>query len=644
MENNKHSITFQSIFKIGTVCSVDGRTVRVKVDKLKNSSHLFYKGELVKNVSVGSYLKIIKGFIPIIGKVEKEIILPNNNLNESNYFNEDDLIERELTIKLVGYLESNNYLRGIKELPLIGNECFLLTNDEFEKIHYFVKNEDDVPLKIGTLASDHLIPIELGVNVIFSGHIGIFGNTGSGKSYTLSKLYKQLFVRYGNNSSFKENAKFLFFDFNGEYSGKDTIVSNKKIYNLSTRHKDNDDRKDKIPLTDADMLNLDLLCIFANATEKTQRPFIKRCINLYKHIRTKEEDVYGMMESEEHLKNIIRNQIGQILFMSDKIKSALLLDYIEQILPPIDQSIDDYQNIRDDIGFHDTSHYYYLLKADNAPDKEPYQNKFVEHPELIQETKLYKHVDKFKLNDNFIETFIVIMYIQLIYDVLGNRAMNEHIAPAIRKLESAKNDIGKLFDFSDNNASFWGENNIVVINLNETNLDAKKMLPMIVCRKLYDAHKKKREKDLSYLNIIVDEAHNILSYQSKRESETWKDYRLEVFEEIIKEGRKFGVFMTIASQRPSDISSTIISQLHNFFIHRLINEHDIEMVSRTISYLDKISVESLPILPTGTCIIAGQFAEMPIVIQIDKIEEQHKPINETIDVVKKWMSDEQSQQ
>jgi len=142
---------------------------------------------------------------------------------------------------------------------------------------------------------------------------------------------------------------------------------------------------------------------------------------------------------------------------------------------------------------------------------------------------------------------------------------------------------------------------------------------------------------LSYLNIIVDEAHNILSYQSNRESETWKDYRLEVFEEIIKEGRKFGVFMTIASQRPSDISSTIISQLHNYFIHRLVNENDIEKVNNAISYLDKISVESLPILSTGVCVIAGQLAEMPIIVQIDRIEDKHKPINETIDVVAKWI-------
>lgn len=157
----------------------------------------------------------------------------------------------------------------------------------------------------------------------------------------------------------------------------------------------------------------------------------------------------------------------------------------------------------------------------------------------------------------------------------------------------------------------------------------------MLTNKLYNEHKK-AGKAQKYLNLIVDEAHNILSYQSTRESEEWKDYRLEVFEEIIKEGRKFGVFMTIASQRPSDISSTIISQLHNYFIHRLVNEKDIQQVNNTISYLDKVSVESLPILSTGVCVIAGQLAEMPLVVQIGKIEAGFRPENETIDIENIW--------
>ena len=619
MTNNSDIILFQSVFKVGTVSSVDGREVRIKVGRDKNSSHLIYKGELIKNVSVGSYVKILKGFIPIIGKVEKEYIEPSKEKQESNYPSREDRIDRILFIKLLGYFEEDRYCRGIKELPLIDNECYLLTNEEFNKIHSFVKGDNDVPLKIGTLASDSFVSIELGVKALFSSHIGIFGNTGSGKSYTLSKLYRQLFVYYENNVNFTKNAKFLFFDFNGEYAGKNVIVSEKKVYNLSTRTK-----KDTLPLTNEDLLNLDLLCIFANATEKTQKPFIKRCIKLVKNIN----------DNLDKFKNFLKKQIIDILCMSDKMKADLLIDYVEEILLPNDETVTwQEETLRKDFSFHDTNRYFYIGHKDNA-----YQNNIRENNSLATNIKIYKQVNDFKFSNNFIDNFIKIMYMQLIYDVLGNRAMNEHIAPAIKKLESVALDIDKLFDFSGQEDDFWDYKNIVVVNLSKVNTESKKMIPMVLAHKLYSEHKEKKEDDLTYLNIIVDEAHNILSYQSNRESETWKDYRLEVFEEIIKEGRKYGVFMTIASQRPHDISETIISQLHNYFIHRLVNEKDIEKVNNTISYLDKVSVESLPILSTGVCVIAGLLAEMPIVVQIDTIEDENKPNNETIDVVSKWLS------
>lgn len=615
---NSDIVLFQSIFRIGNVISVNGRDVRIKVDRDKNSSHLIYKGELIKNVSVGSYLKIIKGFITIICKVESEFLQPNKEENDSMYSANEEKFERTLGVQLIGYFENNKYCRGIKELPLIDNDCYILTNEEFNKIHYFVKDETDIPLRIGTLASDSFTSIELGVATLFSSHIGIFGNTGSGKSYTLSKIYRQLFVQYKNNQSFKENAKFLFFDFNGEYSGINAIIEGKKIYNLSTR---DDNGRDKIPLSNEDMLNLDLLCIFANATEKTQRPFIKRCIELFKKI-DKEDD------KKKYFHNILRKQIKEILCMSDKVKGDLLINYVEQILPPKTDSNGIPKSLHQGIDFKNNGGYYF---TDNNTS-----NNIQSNPMLAENTVLYKQVDSCTFDTCFIDKFIKIMYVQLIYDVLGNRAMNEHIAPAINKLKSIEKDITKLFDFSSANKDFWNDNNIVVINLSNINLDSKKMIPMLLAHKLYTEHKAKKEKDLTYLNIIIDEAHNILSYQSNRESETWKDYRLEVFEEIIKEGRKYGVFMTIASQRPSDISSTIISQLHNYFIHRLVNEYDIEMINRTISYLDKVSVESLPILSTGVCVVAGQLAEMPIVVQIDKIEDMNKPLNETINVVSKW--------
>lgn len=614
MEQNKNIAIFNSVFRIGVVHSVDGRVVKVLVDKDKNNSHLIFQGQLIKNVAVGSYVKVLKGFETIVGKVESEYI-ETDKVVSVQYSSQEELIKRFLIIKLIGHIEGNSYVKGLTELPLIANECHLLTNKEFEMIHSF-GSKDDVFIKIGSIASDPLVPISLGVNKLFASHIGIFGNTGSGKSYTLAKIYRQLFLTFKNNVSFKKNANFLFYDFNGEYSKENAIIEGKKIYDLSTRTAEG---KDKIPLSEEDMLDENLLCIFASATEKTKRPFIVRCINLYRSING----------DADKFKNYLRQKIVEILQMSDKVKGDLLIDYVEEILPRNNQNGIDV-GLRHNFSFHSRSQCYYINYTDNSIFLNNTNN---EH--YIYELPIYRQVDLFSFGENFIKNFIKIMYLRLIYDMLSNRAMNEHIAPAINKLKSNEKNIEKVFDFTEKLGSFWSDSNIVIINLCNVNTDMKKLIPLLLTNKLYRNYKENR-KDNGYLNIIVDEAHNILSYQSTRESESWKDYRLEVFEEIIKEGRKFGVFMTIASQRPSDISSTIISQLHNYFIHRLMNEKDIQQVNNTISYLDKVSVESLPILSTGVCVLAGQLAEMPIVVQIDRIEEENKPQNETIDLIKAW--------
>ena len=129
---------------------------------------------------------------------------------------------------------------------------------------------------------------------------------------------------------------------------------------------------------------------------------------------------------------------------------------------------------------------------------------------------------------------------------------------------------------------------------------------------------------------------NILSAQSTRESETWKDYRLELLEEIIKEGRKFGTFVTIASQRPADISPTIVSQLHNFFIHRLVNDRDLFLIDNTISTLDAVSRSLIPGLSQGCCVVTGTAFELPMVIQVDRLPSGKQPASEDVDLDKLW--------
>ena len=229
------------------------------------------------------------------------------------------------------------------------------------------------------------------------------------------------------------------------------------------------------------------------------------------------------------------------------------------------------------------------------------------------------------------------MYIQLINDVISNRAQNEHIAPVINKLKSFSKEFSKVFRITDND-DIWNGYNIVVFDMNDCNLGVKKMIPMLISYHLYE-EQKQSEKGASFLNIIIDEAHNILSYESLRESESFKDFRLETFEEIIKEGRKFGTFLTISSQRPSDISSTIVSQIHNYLIHRLVNNKDIEMIEKAVSYLDKLSIESLPILPVGACILSGIVTDLPVIIQVEELPQNLIPQSQTLKLDKLWNDD-----
>src|SRR5262245_19825352 len=146
----------------------------------------------------------------------------------------------------------------------------------------------------------------------------------------------------------------------------------------------------------------------------------------------------------------------------------------------------------------------------------------------------------------------------------------------------------------------------------------RKTIQRLLSKKIYAEHNK--ETTDHTLTVIIDEAHNILSSESFREAENWKDYRLETFEEIIKEGRKFGVFVTIASQRPNDISPTITSQAHNYFIHRLINERDLQTIATAVSYIDRPMQESIPTLATGTCIFSGVVSAVPLKLNIRALD------------------------
>lgn len=633
MLDNDHVLERDDVFRVGHVLAVEGRRVRIGVDKLKNSSHLVFNGGIVRNVSVGGYIKIAKGFAELIATVDGEHIEEDRGARPGYQRAEDRLI-RILDVSLIGYIESQKFRRGNRELPLLDNECFILTESEFNAIHTFVA-DDASSLRLGKLAMEPTQPVLLGVDEVFGSHIGIFGNTGSGKSYTLAKLYHELFAKYGTDPGFQERARFVFIDFNGEYisrapKGNDlestailTDLPIKREYKLSTRSSTGD----RVPLPTAVVTDPTFWTVLLDATERTQAPFLSRVL---------ESDYWDRkLQEPADLLGVMADMISRATKSSDSsVDRQTVINFLAEVQTclggsapnGLEKLIDDF---RQNLHYNATQRQFYwgtwgpqYITADAANWAEFTSDKV---------RALDLDFSGIEPGIDLIRFKIVLQYYS---DVISGFSNREHLSPLIKRMETRVPDIKKLVITTDDNA--YAEA-VVVVSLRDVNLAMRKVIPMLLCKYLYDEKKKKEESNNdSLLNLVIDEAHNILSTESTRESEAWRDYRLETFEEIVKEGRKFGVFLTVASQRPHDISATIISQLHNYFLHRLVNDLDVKAIENAVSYLDRVSFDSLPILPTGVCIFSGVAAPIPVMVNVDPVEARFEPNSRTMSITETW--------
>lgn len=616
-------LIYASIFNIGSVYSVKGKDIIIKVNKDKNLPHLFFKGKTIKNVSVGlsNYVKIIKGFTEIICKVEGEYLEEDKYQSNKNYINEKQKINRYLNVSIFGFYDDDNlFQHGIKEMPLIGSECRLLSRNEFENLHQLSK-KNELSICLGSLIDEETQTIDISVKKLFAGHIGIFGNTGCGKSNTLAKMYTELFKLRSASINFRTKSKFIFIDFNGEYSKEENdgiLTKDKKVYKLRTK----DNNGTKYPIAKTEIEKLELLSILLDATEKTQKPFLHRAI----------DNDWFDKENENYSKEIqqIKQKLKDILERKNRDFNIPFLKKFIQDFEQLGFNLVNHINNIDDLKYHaeKCSFYYFDTQIDDARYSDRDINDF------LKQDGFFKISIKSDLSDLQKIQFKILN--QYYYEIINGYANQEHISPLISRLKKRFDMLNKIFDIKNSVVSST-VNNIEIIDLKNVNLEIKKVIPLLICKTNYDEQKNRRDNDkYNSLNIIIDEAHNILSDNSNREAESWKDYRLETFEEIIKEGRKFGVFLTIASQRPSDISPTIISQLHNYFIHRLMNENDLKSINKAVSYLDKLSFDSISNLSTGCCFIAGQMTQFPLSVKVKLLEKNIRPQSETIDLNELW--------
>lgn len=616
-------------YVIGNVVSVDGIKINVLMNEQSNLETFHYNGMVYNGVSIGSYIGIIRGSNKIIGRVEREFLEDKYNELSVHEFSRNRF-ERHLEVSLMGNIYKNNFEFGIKRFPMIFNEVVLLTEYEIKCVLQKDSSASKYKIMIGNSVSNG-VPIELAWDKLFNTHMGIFGNTGSGKSNTLTRLYTELFNQENHDIlvDFNNNSKFVIIDFNGEYLQSGVLRNSKKCVNLSTRN----DVGDKLPLAPRVFWDIETLSILYSATEKTQRPFFARAVKYFV-----DESSFDITTDK-----IIKGLSSAFYNIFKQNNNKEMLNLLHKSLEIIGFDTNaDYKNENGDTLdvswlnclWHAQNGTYYISRSYiNAIDDDIKNEKRKFFEEALSQNSIRTNIDNLTVT----EKLKISVNSYLIYCLAYGKVNFEHINPLIQRIEARSSFIEKTICLSED-SNVWDVLNI--ISFRNCNSEAKKMLPLLIAKQLYDEHKEKISSGIeieSTVHLIIDEAHNILSSQSKREEESWKDYRLEVFEEIIKEGRKFGFFLTLASQRPYDISPTIISQLHNYFIHRLVNEQDLRMIANTINSLDIISRNQIPNLAPGQCIITGTSFEMPLLIQVKKLSKEKSPSSENADLIKLWI-------
>lgn len=603
-------------YKIGQVIEVRGQKIRIRVFENKNSNILVYQGHVIKNVSVGSFVKIPKGFSNIIGRIEGEYIqetkFAGNGSDHLRFSKESETIDRIIEVSIMGVLNDGRFQRGLIDIPLVFSDAYMLTDKEVGKIFEF-SSDLATSVCIGAINDYKEEKLYISANSLFASHIGIFGNTGSGKSNTLAKLYTECFQRFKEMPGFSKS-QFLLIDFNGEYT--EAFDESKKVYKLSTRV----DTGDQIPIHQSFLEDVELWAIICEATEKTQKPFLTKSIDLYRKLREVENPMRYIRSMMKNL--LLRYYDNPQVFLKQ-------LTGLKTILTLLFSNAEQGIKILNSIELRVQGTKFYRIAeegerwANNLDDYEKYFVAAILNAVFIDTN--YKEIDEYLL-------FEFALRYKYLDSLCSQYISEEHVGPLISRFDNRVRRVKRLFAICENPPSDW----LSVYSLVDVNVEFKKVVPLIICKYFYE--RQRQNFNGRSLHIIIDEAHNVLSTTSERESQTWKDYRLETFEEIIKEGRKFGTFLTISSQRPSDISATIISQLHNYFIHRLVNNEDIRAIGKAVAFIDNTSYEMISVLPQGACIFTGVASNFPVLVQVDLLPRQKQPQSNTINLTNLWSS------
>ena len=533
-------------------------------DKLEfnhNGNFYFAKGIL-------DFVTIINNqnekFIYQVEKIEdKEKILSTSESSKFDY-------AAKVICNPIGIIENNKINFDMKSYPFLQNRVYLTSNDEYQIIF---NAKSDSFIYLGLI--NEQFSAKFDINKLLTVHSAVLGNTGSGKSTTIRQILNEI-QKYDY-----KNLKIHVFDVLNEYSS----LSGANVIHVLEDY--------QINLEDLelqDWVNL------VKPSDLVQLPVLQQALKLTDALSKK---------------RITKSQLNcfcaynEYHFNSEGGVAIAKVKYLLQHELNIRHKDEMYMNFGNRLGLNKEEEFKADLKKQfEVIGKDGIAIDFDVYLQDQIEQSDYKTSSFEALKDS-------LNYVFLLEESKGNNRARANSGTMETRLVTIDEHYSKLFKAKE---KVTEEHLVNVYDVSKLDDDLLLFFSTYLCKRIFNESQHVELPDRGVNVFFLEEAHRYIS-RSKDNSQL---YEIEIFKKIAREGRKFGCFLYLSSQRPSELSSTVLSQCNNYLLHRIKNNIDLEYMSKTIPYITTNQLKRLSFLPTGTTYAVGELFPIPVEISVNE--------------------------
>ena len=516
--------------------------------------------------------------------------------------------EETAHIDLMGQFTNGRFIAGTIKKPTLDSKVRVINDEE---LNIILGSNTPGSLYLGKSAIYNGKDVYVDINDLLSNHLSILGNTGSGKSCSVARIVQNIFL---NKNFLAFNANLFIFDAYGEYKNAFKVLNqfnpNYQYKFITSNPQDDTDVLLKIPVF---LLTIDDICLLLQADNHHQYTIVERMLKLAKLFSRDDEDT-------RRLKNhLIAKAIMSVLFSNQNAagkKNDIFTIIADCSTPEFDvdtdiQGIGYTRKFSECFGIDRNGEFgesvlinEYLLKFidDELEARMDAPKDAFYTLDDLERALSFTLIGEGFLNNRIMQDNAVILQVRLhALNNSSNRAFFD-----IPNYITLENYISSLIVYNNRRSQ------IVNINLEDVDDNLAKTMVKIFSKMIFDFAKSRKERAAIPFHLFIEEAHRYVVQDN--------DHFLlgyNIFERIAKEGRKYGVMLDLISQRPVEISETVIAQMSNFCILKMTHPRDLEYINKMLPNISGDIIEKLTSLQSGTMVAFGSAFKIPVIVKMD---------------------------